>query len=152
MTSINAASSSEQSAAIALLPSPVQDEDSAWFWEGTRHHGLWLQECRRCGEVRFPPMPRCSRCGSPDSAAQHVDPVGTVYSWITVHRPMSGLQATDIPCTFVVVALAVGCRMVGRVTGTWAGSIGDAVVGVFVDHQDWTEVRFAPVAPMRSGS
>jgi hypothetical protein len=134
------------------LSGPVIDEDSAVFWEGTRRHELRLERCRACGEVRFPPMPHCPNCGSSDASIEQADPVGRVYSWITIHRPMSGLQPDDLPCTFVVVDLAAGCRMVGRLTGAWEGTIGDPVAAVFVDHQDWSEMRFQAARGSRADS
>jgi hypothetical protein len=139
-------------AAASALAGPVTDEDSANFWAGARRHELQLQRCRDCGQVRFPPMPRCPNCGSPDAASELAEPVGEVYSWITVHREMSGIQPDDLPCTFVVVDLTAGCRMVGRFAGSWTGAIGDPVVAVWVDHEDWTEIRFAADEPSGASS
>jgi uncharacterized protein len=138
--------------ATAALPKPVVDEDSVNFWNGVRRHELRLQRCLVCGEVRFPPMPHCPNCGSRDTASEQAGLSGTVYSWITVNRAMSGLLLDDVPCTFLAVDLAVGCRMIGRFTGAWAGSIGDRVVAVFVDHRDWTELRFQAAHPGPAGS
>lgn len=150
MTGAGAASAAQPAVlAASVLAGPAADEDSAAFWAGTRDHELRLQRCRACGQVRFPPMPRCPNCGSPDFATELAEPAGEVYSWITVHRPMSGIQPDDLPCTFVVVDLAAGCRMVGRFAGSWAGAIGDPVVAAFADHEDWTEVRFAAAEPGR---
>jgi uncharacterized protein len=124
---------------------PVADEDSAPFWEGTRRHELVLQKCEKCGEVRFPPMPRCPNCGSPSWHHETVESRGTVYSWITVERPIGSVRADEVPCTFVVVELSVGCRMVGRLEGGTGITIGDDVAVVFTDWSDWSEVRFTRV-------
>jgi uncharacterized OB-fold protein len=126
----------------SLRPGPVADEDSAPFWEGTKRHELVLQRCEKCGEVRFPPMSRCPNCGSPSWYRETVEPLGTVYSWITVERPIGSVVTDEVPCTFVVVELRVGCRMVGRLDGGSVVAIGDAVTAVFADWSDWTEVRF----------
>jgi uncharacterized OB-fold protein len=71
-----------------------------------------------------------------------VDQRGTVYSWITVERPIGSIVGDEIPCTFVVVELDAGCRMVGRIAGKRQVSIGDRVSVVFVDWIGWSEVRF----------
>jgi uncharacterized OB-fold protein len=138
--------------ATSALAGPITDEDSANFWAGTRRHELRLQRCRACGQVRFPPMPRCPNCGSPDAASELAEPAGAVYSWITVQREMSGIKPDELPCTFVVVDLTAGCRMVGRFAGLWAGRIGDPVVAVPLDHEDWTEIRFAAADPSGADS
>jgi uncharacterized OB-fold protein len=138
--------------ATSALAGPITDEDSANFWAGTRRHELRLQRCRACGQVRFPPMPRCPNCGSPDAASELAEPAGAVYSWITVHREMSGIKPDELPRTFVVVDLTAGCRMVGRFAGLWAGRIGDPVVAVPLDHEDWTEIRFAAADPSGADS
>jgi uncharacterized OB-fold protein len=112
------------------------------FWEGTRRHELVLQKCETCGEIRFPPMPRCPNCGGPSWHHETVEPRGAVYSWITVERPIGSVAAEEVPCTFVVVELSVGSRMVGRLEAGTVVSIGDAVTAVFTDWSEWTEVRF----------
>lgn len=123
-------------------PSPESDGDSTPFWEGTRNHELRLQQCRSCGEVRFPPMPRCLECGSTVWKLVVVSPLGHIYSWIRVERPLGGLYQEEIPCVFVVVQLDSRCRMVGHFEGEELVEIGSPVVAFFVDWANWTEVRF----------
>ncbi len=126
-----------------MLPTspPVPDEDSAPYWAGLREHRLELQRCDACAEVRFPRMPACPRCGSPEWSAYEASGAGRVYSWIVVHRPLPPFEVADLPVTIATVELDEGCRMLGRLVS------GEAAVDVrvsadFVDHADRTELVF----------
>jgi uncharacterized OB-fold protein len=126
----------------SLRAAPIPDADSAPFWEGTRRHEFVLQKCENCEEVRFPPMPRCPNCGDPTWRHENVEPRGSVYSWITVERPIGSIAPEEVPCTFIVAELNAGCRMVGRLSEEAPVAIGDRVTAVFVDLSEWSEVRF----------
>ncbi len=136
-----------------LRSAPVADPDSQPFWQALREHRIVLQECARCEEVRFPPMPGCPHCGSPASAPVDAQGSGTVYSCIVVHRPMGSFAESELPAAIATVELAEGCRVLGRVLlevdERAAGSalIGQPVSACFVDHEDWTELAFALVTP-----
>jgi uncharacterized OB-fold protein len=49
-----------------------------------------------------------------------------------------------VPYTIATVDLDGGGRIFGRVEPAEAAAIGLAVGPVFVDHDGWTELRFAP--------
>ena len=126
------------------MSGPVADEDSAPFWDALRGHQVLLQKCAGCSEIRFPPMPGCPNCGSGDWAHVTASGRGRVYSWIVVHRPLGTITEADLPCTLATVELDEGCRVLGRLTGD--ASIDLRVSATYVDHDDWTELAFAPVS------
>lgn len=126
-------------------PPPQADVESAPFWEALRAHRIVVQRCGSCGRLRFPPMPRCPHCGAPGREQVQVQGTGVVYSFVRVHRALTPAMRDEVPYSVVVVQLdGDGPRMIGRVDGGVDVSIGDAVVPCFVDHDGWTELRFAP--------
>ena len=119
---------------------PAPDADSAPYWQGLREHRLALQRCRSCAHQRFPALPTCPYCASPDATWHDVDGAATVYSFIEVRRAFDPSFADDIPYTIATVDLDTGGRLVARIDGQAA--IGDRLTPVFVDHDAWTELRF----------
>lgn len=95
---------------LVQRPVPVEDVDSAPFWEACREHRLTVQECVSCGQQRFPPVPVCHRCRSREQRWVELD-AGTVYSWVVVHySPIEAFQA-QVPYVVAVIELADGVRM-----------------------------------------
>jgi uncharacterized OB-fold protein len=127
----------------AAGPVPVPDEHSASFWEGLRRHEVVVQSCLVCGRRRFPPMPSCPYCGTAGGTDVAVPGTGTVYSWVGVHRAMTPAFAGEVPYTVATVELDGGGRIFARVSPSDGVAIGVAVVPSFVDHEGWTELRFA---------
>jgi uncharacterized OB-fold protein len=126
-------------------PGPTPDEESASFWHALREHRVELQRCVACGRYRFPPMPSCPWCASTSQAVVESAGEGTVYSWVTVHRAFDAAWADQVPYTIAVVELRERCRLLGRVETDPGGlEAGLEVAPRFVDHTDWTELRFAP--------
>jgi uncharacterized OB-fold protein len=64
-----------------------------------------------------------------------------VYSWVCVEYPLDDRFGDQVPYTVAVVELDEGPRIAGRVEGTI--DFGTAVEAQFVDHDGWTELRFA---------
>ena len=124
-------------------PGPTPDEDSAFFWHGLREHEVLLQKCLACSEERFPPMPGCPNCASPEFAVVPADGAGRVYSWIVVHQPLGTFDEADLPATIATVELTEGCRLLGHLRGGRA-AIDLPIRFDFVDHDDWTELVFIP--------
>ena len=120
---------------------PRTDVDSEPFWAALREHRIVLQCCAADGRLRFPPMLSCPHCGTPGGDVVEVSGDARVYSWVTVHWPLTPAMADEVPYTIATVELAEGARMVGRLEGE-AGD-GVAVTATFVDHDDWTELRWA---------
>ncbi len=124
-------------------PGPSVDEDSAPFWSALREHRIVLQRCAQCGEVRFPRMPGCPRCGSSASDDIAATGHGRIYSWIVVHRPLGSIPEEALPSTIATVELAEGCRVLGRLLRGEA-AVDYPVTACYVDHDSWTELAFAP--------
>ena len=126
------------------MTEPVTDDDGLAFREGLTAGELRLQRCTECGRHRFPPMPSCPFCGIAGGTDVEVDGRGALYSWVVVHRALTPSQEGEVPYTIATVELPEGIRMVGRLDGEPADRA--SVEPVFVDHDDWTELRFR-VAP-----
>lgn len=124
---------------------PTPDEESAPFWAGLAEHRLRLQRCTRCGRTRFPPLPSCPWCAADGPKWIDAGGTGTIYSWVTVHRPVGDNRSADVPYTIGAVTLDEGCRVFARVDAPLgAVDAGMAVVAHYVDHGSWTELRFIP--------
>ncbi|MFE7783583.1 bifunctional MaoC family dehydratase N-terminal/OB-fold nucleic acid binding domain-containing protein [Streptomyces nigrescens] len=68
-------------------PRPVINRDNAGFWEGVRGHRLLIQRCTGCRTLRFPWLPGCNACGSPDWDTVEASGAGTVFSYVVMHHP-----------------------------------------------------------------
>jgi uncharacterized OB-fold protein len=124
---------------------PVPDVESRPFWDGLKAGRLVLQVCSACGHHRFPRMPSCPYCGAPGGTDVVVPGTGRVYSWVRVHRPMSPrVPESELPYAIVTVTLDTGPRLVGRLEPAERAAVDLPVRPLFVDHGDWTELRFRP--------
>ena len=121
-------------------PAPRIDADSRVWWDGLRVHRVVLQQCDHCGRRRFPPMPSCPFDGTVGHTEVASDANGKVYSWVTVHRPLTPAMADQVPYTVATVDLPDGPRVLGRLDGEPGDGV--PVTPVFIDHDDWTELRF----------
>jgi len=124
----------------------VDDVDSAVWWDALREHRVVLQRCSDCGRSRFPPMPTCPWCGSRLTVADEASGNGTIYSFVTAHQRVSPGYDGPLPYTVATVTLDAGVRVLGQVEPAEQAAVGAAVTPVFVDHDEWTELRFR-VAP-----
>jgi uncharacterized OB-fold protein len=67
-----------------------------------------------------------------------------VYSWVGVRRALTPESETEVPYTIATVDLDEGSRVFARLDGPEPRAPGGAVRATFVDHAEWTELRFAP--------
>ena len=128
-------------------PKPVPDLESRPFWDALRQHRIVLQRCDSCESVRFPLMPACPHCGA--RGHQEVEALGggRVHALVRVHRALTPAMRDEVPYAVAVVQLDEGPRMIARVEeGSGATHIDARVRAAFVDHDGWTELRFAPDA------
>ena len=137
-----------------MSAAPVADRESAPFWDGLAARRIVLQACPACGRHRFPRMPSCPYCGEPGGTDVVVPGTGRVYSWVRVHRLLSGRTGADgdaddseLPYAVVTVTLDTGPRMVGRLEPADRATVDLPVRPLFVDHDGWTELRFRPDEP-----
>ncbi|CAL9307749.1 bifunctional MaoC family dehydratase N-terminal/OB-fold nucleic acid binding domain-containing protein [Streptomyces sp. SudanB52_2052] len=98
-----------------LRPRPVVNRDNAGFWEGVARHELLIQRCTGCGTLRFPWLPGCNGCGSPDWDTVGASGEGTVYSYVVLHHPP--FPAFEPPYAVGLIELAEGVRIVSNVVG-----------------------------------
>ncbi|MFI9050659.1 bifunctional MaoC family dehydratase N-terminal/OB-fold nucleic acid binding domain-containing protein [Streptomyces sp. NPDC053427] len=96
-------------------PRPVINRDNAGFWDGVGAHRLLIQRCGGCATLRFPWLPGCAACGSPEWDTVEAGGEGTVYSYVVMHHPP--FPAFDPPYAVALVELAEGVRMVSNVVG-----------------------------------
>jgi hypothetical protein len=123
---------------------PRPDEESAAFWAAVEEHRLELQRCTACSRVRFPPMPGCPYCGASTHDLVEATGRGALYSWVVVHVALTPSAAAEVPYTVGTITLDEGCRFVARIDGDPDLRADLALAATYVDHADWTEVRFAP--------
>lgn len=121
---------------------PRVDPDSAPFWKGLEHGAVMVQRCSECGTCCLPMLPTCPSCASREITFVEVAGVGSVYSWIVVHRSPMPAFAAELPYTIVTVDLDAGCRCFGRLDGVTQACAGLRVAPVFHRHETWTELRF----------
>ncbi|MGX1882458.1 bifunctional MaoC family dehydratase N-terminal/OB-fold nucleic acid binding domain-containing protein [Streptomyces sp. NPDC055287] len=96
-------------------PRPVVNRDNAGFWDGVARHKLLIQRCGECGALRFPWLPGCGGCGSPEWDTVEASGAGTVFSYVVMHHP--AFPAFDPPYAVGLIELAEGVRMVSNVVG-----------------------------------
>jgi uncharacterized OB-fold protein len=108
------------------------DSDSEGFWEELIKGKLALPRCADCGQGFFPPLPRCPHCASEAVETLESEGMGTIYSWVRIHRTVDPEFADEVPYTVVAVDLEDGGRMLGRFLGD-----GDAQIGVWVGFERW---------------
>lgn len=99
----------------ARRPRPVVNRDNAGFWEGVERHRLLIQRCTDCATLRFPWLPGCNKCGSPDWDTVEASGEGTVYSYVVMHHPP--FPAFSPPYAVALIELAEGVRMISDVVG-----------------------------------
>ncbi|WP_046777573.1 bifunctional MaoC family dehydratase N-terminal/OB-fold nucleic acid binding domain-containing protein [Streptomyces yangpuensis] len=96
-------------------PRPVVNRDNQGFWDGVRDHRLLIQRCTSCATLRFPWLPGCNTCASPDWDTVEACGDGTVFSYVVMHHPP--FPAFDPPYAVALVELAEGVRMISNITG-----------------------------------
>jgi uncharacterized protein len=126
-----------------IVPEP--DVESGPYWRGLAERRIVLQACPSCRRHRFPRLPSCPWCGTDGAVDVDVSGTGTVYSWVGVERALTEVMSDQVPYCVVTVDLDGGGRLQGRLESPAAARIGLPVGPVFVDHDGWTELRFAPL-------
>ena len=94
---------------------PVVSPDTAFFWEGTRHGELRIQQCGDCGALRHPPGPMCMRCGSPSPKYVVASGAGEVFSYVVHHHPP--VPGKRLPLVIALVELTEGVRVLAEMPG-----------------------------------
>jgi len=84
---------------------PAVDEESVFFWEGTRLGELRIQKCSSCGKLRHPPRPMCPSCHSTERGWTRVGTTGTIWSFVVPHPPLLQPYSDRAPYNVVLVTL-----------------------------------------------
>jgi uncharacterized OB-fold protein len=85
------------------------------MWESIARHKWALQCCSGCAAFRYPPSPICAECGSLDYEWKEVAGVGTILSWVVVHRKYFDDHPT--PYNAVAVRLDEGPTIMSNLVG-----------------------------------
>lgn len=129
-------------------PVPVEDVDSAPFWEGCRKHRLMIQRCTECGQLRFPPSGMCPHCRSMMFGWVNAAGRGRLYSWIVVRHPIPrDIYGGDVPYVVALVDLDEGVRISTNMVCAPDDLVADMPVEVVFDDvsPELTLPKFRPI-------
>jgi uncharacterized OB-fold protein len=113
----------------AWIPLPATDDpDSAGFWAAARERRLVVQKCGSCGQLRFPPRPRCRVCQSPRFAWTPISGRGRLWSWAVAHKPVLPAFEPFAPLLIAIVELAEDPKL--RIGGNLLSAPGAAINSV----------------------
>lgn len=114
--------------------------ESERYWQGCKHHQLWMRYCNRCARPYFYPRDVCPMCGGRDMDWRQMSGRGTVHTFAIVHRPPMPGFAGDVPLITAIVELDEGPRMMTNRFGI-APDPAQIRVGmpVEVTHEDITD-------------
>jgi uncharacterized protein len=107
------------------------------FWAAAAQGRLELPRCARCGAFNWYPNENCGPCGHTVFEWVELEPVGTLFSWSVVARPLFApykLIAPYIPA-LVELPAAPEVRLVTRLVDSEPGAlaIGAQVELIFAD-------------------
>lgn len=128
-------------------PLPEIDDANRPFWDGTRAEQLRMQECARCGHIRYPISHVCPECLEERHEWVRLSGRGEVWSSIVFHQVYDKAFAGDVPYNVALVQLDEGPRMFSNVVGVPPGevAVGDRVRVVFDPvTEEVTIPRFTP--------
>jgi len=105
---------------------PLEDPETAPFFEAAQQGELRMQACTNCGRLRFPPRPMCPWCHSLDSAWLRQSGRGRIWSFAVPHPPLLPPFAEEAPYVVAVIELdeAPLIRLVGNIVREVDGSLG----------------------------
>jgi uncharacterized OB-fold protein len=113
-------------------PLPKINEVNQGFWDNARAGKLSVQQCKACGDKRYPPSPVCPKCLSPNQEWVAVSGKAALESWVDFHRAYWDGFKGDLPYRVCLVRLAEGPVMVSNLVGpSDHAKIGAAVEVVF---------------------
>ena len=98
-------------------PLPEITDANRPFWEGLRAGRLLLQECDRCGHVRYPISHVCPECLEAGHQWVAMSGRGEVFSYVVFHQVYNKAFADDVPYNVALVQLDEGPRMFSNVVG-----------------------------------
>jgi uncharacterized OB-fold protein len=102
-------------------PQPSLNADTEFFWHGLQQGQLLIQRCTTCGLLRHPPGPSCTACHSLAWDALQSCGVGSLVSFVVVHRPRH--PAFTYPLTIGLIELEGGVRLVAPLAANDASRV-----------------------------
>lgn len=98
-------------------PLPRLTPDNRAFWEGCRDHKVMLPWCEPCDRPHWPPGPVCPYCFGDALTWRQASGLGSVSSWVVVHKAWFPAFKADLPYNAVQVELEEGVRLTGNLIG-----------------------------------
>ncbi|MBO1081328.1 Zn-ribbon domain-containing OB-fold protein [Roseomonas haemaphysalidis] len=98
-------------------PVPRLTPDNAPFWNGCRDHKIMLPWCDACDRAHWPPGPVCPFCFRDALMWRQASGLGTISSWVVVHKAWLPAFEADLPYNAVQVELEEKVRLTGNVVG-----------------------------------
>lgn len=95
-------------------PRPSRNQDTDFFWQGSRTGELRIQQCGKCEGLQHPPGSRCPACGATEMGYAVASGKGTLYSHVVAHHPR--VPSFDYPLNIGLVELEEGVRLVTNIT------------------------------------
>jgi uncharacterized OB-fold protein len=92
---------------------PIENNDTAFFWQGVRDHKLLIQRCAECQTLRHPPGPMCPQCHSLQWNTLTSNGHGTLYSFVICHHPP--IPPFEYPHPIGLIQLEEGTRLISQV-------------------------------------
>ena len=115
---------------------PVENYDSAHYWQGLRDGKLLIQVCVECETPRHPPQPMCENCQSLEWRTVTSQGTGEIHSYTVINYPE--IPPFDYPNAIVLVDLDEGVRIAAQFepARSEALSIGQRVEADLVEVQE----------------
>ena len=98
---------------------PVEDELTAFFWDGCRAGRLMIQRCAQCGYLQHWPRTVCKKCLSFDLGSAEMSGRGTLYTYTVCRQAFHPWFEDRLPYALAVVELTdqPGLKMVSNIVG-----------------------------------
>ena len=129
-----------------VRPLPLIDDETRFFWDGTREHRLLMQFCGDCKRYYHHPRPVCPGCLASDMAPEELSGRGTVYTYTIAEQAFHPFFVDRLPYTLIVVDLEEqpGLRLVSELVEC---SPEDVMVGMPVEVV-WEDVTDEVTLPL----
>lgn len=106
---------------MAIVPGST--ELTAHYWKAAAAGQLTAQQCRNCGRLRHPPLPRCPGCHSSEFDWRPLCGNGSVYTYTVVHHATHVVLRDFVPYVVALIELEEGLRVIANIHECSAGDI-----------------------------
>ena len=98
-------------------PEPPVSTLTEPFWSGALAGELRLQQCRKCGHIRYPIAEICPRCLSSECAWATLTGAGTVQTYAIFDRAYHDAWKSEVPYVVALVELDEGPVFLTNIIG-----------------------------------